>query len=151
MKLAFEETIRAPQRVVWELITDLHGAPARISSIVALEVLTHGPVGRGTRFRETRVMFGRKATEELEVTQFDAPHTYTVEADSCGVRFVSTYTLRESGGTTVLRLDIRTAPRTLFAKLMAPLGALFAGAMRKEIARDNAELRQAAEARAGHG
>ncbi len=151
MKLYFEETIKAPQRTVWELITDLRGATGRISGTLALEVLTNGPVGRGTRFRKTRMVFGRKATEELEVTHFDAPHTYTVEADSYGVRFVSTYTLRESGGSTVLRLDIRTAPRTFFAKLMAPLGALFAGTMRKEIARDNAELRKAAEARAGRG
>ena len=151
MKLALEVPIRAPQRVVWELLTDLHGAPGRISGIKSLEVLTHGPVGRGTRFRETRVMIGRKATKVLEVTQLAAPHTFTVEGDACGVPVVSTYSLRESAGVTTLRFELRSEPRTLFAKLMSPLGALLQGSMKRRIQQDHADLRRAAEARAAPG
>lgn len=76
---------------------------------------------------------------------FEAPTTYTVEADSCGAHFVSTYTLREVAGTTTLRLEIRTQPNTFFAKLMSPLGLLMAGSMKKLMAKDNADIKRAAE------
>jgi carbon monoxide dehydrogenase subunit G len=145
MNLVLEESIQAPQRVVWQVITDLEGAPRRIAGIKSLEVLTAGPVGKGTRFRETRVMFGKEAVEEMEITRFEAPTSYTVEADSCGAHFVSTYSLREVAGTTTLRLEIRTHANTLFAKLMAPLGFLMAGSMKKAIAKDNADIKRAAE------
>jgi carbon monoxide dehydrogenase subunit G len=146
MKLDLEEAIQAPQGVVWQVITDFDGAPGRISGIKALEVLTDGPIGKGTRFRETRVMFGKETVEEMEITRFEAPTTYTVEADSCGAHFASTYTLREVAGRTELRLEIRTQATSLFAKLMAPLGFLMAGPMKKAIAKDNADIKRAAEA-----
>jgi len=146
MHLILEETIHAPQRVVWEILTDLEGASTRIAGIKALEVLTSGAIGKGTRFRETRVMFGKEAVEEMEITRFEAPITYTVEAESCGAHFASTYSLSESGGVTTMRLEVRTAPRTFFAKLMVPLGKLMEGPMRKAIAQDHVDIRHAAEA-----
>ena len=145
MNLVLEESIQAPQRAVWQILTDLQGAPGRIAGIKALEVLTTGPVGKGTRFRETRVMFGKEAVEEMEITHFDAPTTYTVEADSCGAHFVSTYSLREVAGTTTLRLELRTRANTFMAKVMSPLGLLMAGSMKKLIAKDNADIKRAAE------
>lgn len=151
MNLVLEETIQAPQRIVWQLITDLEGAPSRIRGIKALEVLTTGVIGKGTRFRETRVMFGKEAVEELEITRFEAPKTYTVEADSCGAHFASTYTLSESAGVTQLRFELATHPTTFFAKLMAPLGALMMGPMKKALKADHADIRRAAEGIAAQG
>ncbi len=153
MKLVLEQTIAAPQRVVWQLLTDLQGAPGRIRGIRTLEVLTTGPVGKGTRFRETRVMLGRTAVEELEITAFEAPRTYTVEAESGGAHFVAQYTLKEAAGVTTLRLEVHTHARSLLAKLMTPLGFLMAGSMRRAMAADNADVKRAAEAiaRAGVG
>jgi carbon monoxide dehydrogenase subunit G len=145
MQLVLEESIQAPRQAVWQVLTDLQSAPGRISGIKALEILTTGPVGKGTRFRETRVMFGKEAVEVMEITRFEAPTTYTVEADSCGAHFASTYSLREAAGTTTMRLEIRTQATTLFAKLMSPLGFLMAGSMKKLIAKDNADIKRAAE------
>ncbi len=145
MHLVLEESIQAPQGAVWEVLTDLQGAPGRISGIKALQVLSGGPVGKGTRFRETRVMFGKEAGEEMEITRFEAPTTYTVEGDSCGAHFASTYTLQEVAGTTKLRVEIRTRPTTFLAKVMSPLGYLMAGSMKKLLAQDNADIKRAAE------
>lgn len=145
MHLVLEESIKAPQRAVWEVLTDLQGAPGRINGIKSLQVLSTGPVGRGTRFRETRVMFGKEAVEEMEITRFEAPTTYTVEGDSCGAHFASTYTLHEVAGTTKLRFEIQTRPTTFFAKVMSPLGFLMAGSMKKLLAQDNADIKRAAE------
>ena len=53
-------------------VSDFANAPKRIKSILRVNVLTPGPVGVGTRFTETRVMFGREATETrtCEATTF---------------------------------------------------------------------------------
>jgi len=74
----------SPLEVTFELISDFEHAAEHIHAIRQLEVLTPGPVGVGTRFRETHKMFGKESSEEMEVTTFNAPHGYTVECDSCG-------------------------------------------------------------------
>ena len=58
--------IAAPVAEVFALFTDLKNAPGRVKGIKRIELLTNGPVGVGTRFRETRVMFKRDATEECK-------------------------------------------------------------------------------------
>ena len=63
--------VSAPQAMVFEYVTDLRRAPERISGITKMEVLTEGPIRAGTRFKETRMMFKRECTEEMEMT-FDA-------------------------------------------------------------------------------
>ena len=53
--------VAAPVERVWALATDLEGSPRVVRGIEAVEVLTPGPFGVGTRWRETRRMFGRSA------------------------------------------------------------------------------------------
>ena len=79
--------IDAPLDRVFEVFTDLPGTPGRISAITKLEVLTDGPIGVGTRWRETRVMFGREATETMEITAIDPPRSYSAAANSCGCHY----------------------------------------------------------------
>lgn len=76
----------APERV-FEALTDFANAPGRIQAINRLEVLTPGPVRAGTRFRETRIMFKREDTQEMEVVEFDPPRRVVIGDDACGCRF----------------------------------------------------------------
>ena len=80
--LTTSKFVQAPPEATFDAFTDLRSAPDRIEAITALEVLGDGPVGVGTRFRETRVVFKREATEEMEITAFDRPNSYAVEAES---------------------------------------------------------------------
>ena len=142
-KLSVTEWIDAPIERVFELATDLPRAAERIDGIDKIEMLTEGPVGVGTRWKETR---GKMGTEELFVTEFDPPNGYTVGCDSCGChidsRFVFTPT---DGGGTEARLDITTRVESLLAKLMVPLMPLMMGGMKKAVAQDLADIKQAAE------
>ena len=70
-RLAISETVNAPLGRTFEAFSDLRSAEKNISGIKRLEILTDGPIGKGTRFKETRVMFGREATETMEVTQWE--------------------------------------------------------------------------------
>src|SRR3712207_9171600 len=90
--------VSAPVERVWALATDLEGAPRVVRGIEAVEVLTPGPFGVGTRWRETRGMFGRSATEEMTVTAVEPHRSYSTDASGPGVRDVSTFTFAPAAG-----------------------------------------------------
>jgi hypothetical protein len=99
-----ERHIAAPRDRVWEALTDLPGMPGTLSGVARVEVLTEGPFQTGTRWIETRRMFGKEATEEMRVTACQAPARYVVEAESRGTHYVSEFTARETApGRTLVR------------------------------------------------
>ena len=55
-------------------MTDFDSWHHWMDGLVRLEKLTEAPYGVGTKWRETRKMFGREASELFEVTEFDPPH-----------------------------------------------------------------------------
>lgn len=147
-KFSMSEHVTAPPEVVFEVASDFHNAAENVQGIDSLEVLTDGPIGVGTRFRETRVMLGKASTEEMEVTAFDPPHSYVVETESCGCHFRCEYRFVGDISGTNLRLTMDTSAISLFAKLMSPLSALMMGPMKKCIAADLEDVKSVAESRA---
>lgn len=111
--------IDAPIETVFARATDFENAANVMSAIVKMEMLTDGPVGVGTRFRETRVMFGREATETMEVVEFDPPHGYVLLAESHGSRYRTTFRYSESNGGTDLEMIFEATPLTLVAKILS--------------------------------
>lgn len=136
----------APPGRAFGLASDFAGAAERVSGITRVEMLTPGAVGRGTRFRETRTMMGKEATEEMEVVAWDPPRSYTLRAVSCGAEILSEVRCVPEGAGTRLEIEMRWKPLTFGAKLMSPLGALMAGTMKKCVAQDLADIARAAEA-----
>jgi hypothetical protein len=65
MKIPVECLVAAPPDIAFAAAIDVSNWPRFISGIQSVAVLTPGPVATGTRFLETRVMFGRQATEEM--------------------------------------------------------------------------------------
>src|SRR4030095_6023941 len=59
--------VAAPVAAVFERFTDLESSPARVSGIKAIEKQTAGPFGLGTRWVETREVFGMTDTAEMEI------------------------------------------------------------------------------------
>ncbi len=145
--LTIAKEIDAPVARVFDLCTDLNRWPERIRGIERVELLTDGPVGKGTRFRETRIMFKREATEEMEFTSFEPNERYTVGSYSCGCEFDTRYEFIPQGERTRLEMRMLIQPTTLFAKLMMPLGKLMAGSMRKACEKDLDDIKLAAESK----
>ena len=145
MNMQLSETINAPIGKVFDVFSDLHTADQRIEEIVNIEVLTDGPIGVGTRFRETRIMFGRESTEEMEITRFEPNKGYCVEADSCGAHFQTEFRFRENGDRTDVEMVTKTQAVSLFAKLMKPVSFLMAGTMKKCFESDIAQLKKYCE------
>lgn len=150
-QFVFETQINAPVEKVFALISDIRSAPQRVTAIKKVEVLTDGPIGVGTRFKETRVMFGKEATETMEFTAFDPPRSYTVTAYSCGNHYESTFRCAPEGQGTKVTMTFVCTPKTFFAKLFSPLGKLMSGMIRKCVMKDLEDLAKAAEGTAMAG
>lgn len=147
MMIAESTTVEAPRDRVFAVYSDIANAASRIPDIKRIEMLSTGPAGVGTRWRETRVMFGREASETMEITEFRPPEFYAVGADSCGIAYRTTFTFREAGpARTEVEMTFGAQPRTIMARIMgAVMGLMMKGVMRKCLASDLARLKQACE------
>ena len=142
--LVVSRRIAAPPQRVWDVVSNIAGAADTIESVASVELLTGQTIGVGTRWNETRVVFGRQHTETLEVTAFDPPTCYVVEGDSCGAHFTSTIRCApEDDGATMLTMTMASEPRTMIAKLLNPLARLATRSMRKMLDQDLDDIARA--------
>ena len=70
-RIEVERLVRAPADRLWAILTDIAHADQTLSGVTRVEPLTEGPYRVGTRWRETRRMFGREDTQQLRVTLGD--------------------------------------------------------------------------------
>ena len=133
--------IRGTQQQVFDAISDLEHAADRIQGIQKIEVLTGGPMAKGTRWRETRMMFKKECTEEMEITEFDPPHGYRVGAQGCGCLYDTRFSVTPDGDETIVEMSFQATPTTFMGKLMLPLGKLMQGTMKKMINQDLNDLK----------
>jgi carbon monoxide dehydrogenase subunit G len=133
--------IKAPIERVWSAATDVPGAATRMSGVDRIELLTDGPFGVGTRWRETRIAPGPPATEELVVTECVPPRRFAVEGSSGGARFRATTTLRAVGADTVVDVAFDAPPPNRAARIVgALLGVLAARTVVVTLNRDLDDL-----------
>lgn len=144
-QLKLTSFVNAPLDVVFEKHTNFKQAEELVDAIVKVEMLTDGPVGKGTRFKETRVMFGREATEEMEITAFETQKLFTVSADSCGSHFDSTFRFTRQDGGTLVEMEMVTKANSIIAKLMWPVGKLMTLSMKKMMQADMDQVKAACE------
>lgn len=138
--------VEATREEVFTVASDFHHAAENIRGIEQLEVLTDGPIGVGTRFRETRKMFGKESSEVMEITAFDPPESYVVEAESCGAHYRAEYRFTSDIAGTHMRVTFDTQAVSWLAKLLTPLSMLMMGPMKKVIDADLEDVKAAAEA-----
>lgn len=114
-----EWVAKSPEEV-FNFLTDTSNAPKLNPGIKGMQKLTEGAIGVGTRYRETRIVNGKEAQAELEVTKFDPPRAYAMVNESNGIETSYTYTLTpERDGTGVdLQAEVKAGG---LKKVMAPM------------------------------
>lgn len=127
-----------PERVMAAL-SDLDARAAWRPDLRSVERLAGDGFGPGTRWRETRDLFGAEATEVVEVAELDAPRRLVLQVDGeAGTArrgtYVFTWTLtpRDGGTTLTLRGEgsgLGTAGRVVGRFLQEP----FERASRREL------------------
>ena len=142
-------SIGAPPEAVWDRITDIERAAEPIPAIRRIEILSTQRRGLGTRWRETRIMFGREATEVMEITEWRPPREYVTCARSHGCDYRSTLRVTPSGDGCILEFEFGATPLTLMARAMgAIMGPLMRGAIAKALQGDLEAIRASCEPRA---
>ncbi len=147
-QITVRRDVDAPADAVWQVMTDLERSPQVVSAIGEVERLDSGDgFGVGTRWRETRQMFGREATEEMEVTAVEPGRCYTVEADSRGAHYTSTMRVEPvDERRSRVSMVFAGEPDGLVSKVFATtIGKLFEGATRKALQSDLDDIARAAE------
>ncbi|MFI6047456.1 SRPBCC family protein [Nocardia sp. NPDC051321] len=138
--------IAVPPEQVWAVITDLDRTAEVIRGITRLERLDGGTGFEvGTSWRETRVAFGKEATETMTVTAIVPGQSYTTEADSHGTHYRSIFTLTAQGSNTLLALGFEGRPHGKVGRMAAFIGKLFEGPTRRMLRRDLDDIAAAAE------
>jgi uncharacterized protein YndB with AHSA1/START domain len=140
------QQVAAPVERVFAAATDFAGAASRISGIRAVRVFTDGPTRVGTRFEETRVMFGREAKETMEVVALDPPRSYVLRAESHGCRYRTELRFTPRDGGTLVEMEFGAEPLTLAAKVMSVLFAPMMKSVVKLCGKDLADLARHCEA-----
>ncbi|WP_149359569.1 SRPBCC family protein [Lolliginicoccus suaedae] len=140
--------INAPVERVWRIITDIDNAADVLDGIVRIERLGGDGYEVGTRWRETRRMMGREASEEMWVTEVEPPRRTVIGAEHGTVRYETEFELADSdGGTAVTMRFSATMPerrglRKLADKAMVRLGTSIT---RKAMEKDLDSIARAAE------
>lgn len=149
MKLTVTTPIDAPREAIWQTITDIEHAAERISGIEELEVLERPASGLvGLKWKETRTMFGKTATEVMWITDAVEGRSYDVRAESHGMIYRSRLSIDEGERGAELTMSFSGEATSLFGRIMgAIMGPLFKGATEKALRQDLADIRAAAEAR----
>lgn len=147
MKIEVATEVAAAPAAVFATLTNLEKLPGFLQGVRSVEILDPGPLRVGTRFRETRMMFGREATEEMTFSVFDPPRRFVLTAENHGTRYITTHEVMPSGSGSRVSLTFEGVPLTLAARLFSVLGRIFAGNIRKLLAADLAAVKAEAERR----
>ena len=141
LEFRIERTVDLPRGHLWRGLTDLEAAHSWMPGLVTIERLTEGPLERGSRWRETRMVFKREATEEFEVREMEPPRRLALRVDgakgsSRRGEYLFEYLLEETdSGAAGTQLTLDTEIRGM-GLLGAIFGRLMAGTFRKAMEKD---------------
>jgi len=148
------ETINAPIERVFQIASSIPDAAETIEGITGIETLAEAPpapnnngvVGLGYAWRETRIMFGKEATEDMTITAWNPPESYVVEARSHGCHYLSTISCdRVDDQTTLITMDFGATPETFGAKVMMVLFSFMTKKLTQCLADDFRDIKAKAE------
>jgi hypothetical protein len=112
-----------------------------IGALTAVNVLTQGPVGVGTRVERIAQFLGRRIEYENEIVEYTPAQRLAMRSVRAPFPMRVTYEFEDAAGGTLMR--IRTdGDASGFYRLAGPL---LAAAVRRGVARDLARLRRLLE------
>lgn len=140
---ALTEQIAAPVEKVFDAWVDLDSWGRWMPGLVGIERLTEGPLAKGSRWRETRKLFGKEAVEEFEVTDVLPNRTIGLYVDGRkGTSKRGEFRFRYDFVPTAAGTELRMAGEIGgMSGIWELLGKLFAGTFKKAIGKDHAAFR----------
>lgn len=123
MKPAFtgKTTIDCPISEVFDFISDLRNGPKMNEDILSVEKLTEGPIGVGSKFKETKVIRGRNTEAMIEVVLFEANKAFSAQSEVNGLKVTYHYQLSEGNNGTIVKFQCELKTSGLIMTLTKPL------------------------------
>jgi carbon monoxide dehydrogenase subunit G len=122
MIVEVQVTIAGSKEAVWAKITDIENASKTISSIEKVEVLERPAKGLvGLKWRETRKLFGKTATEVMWITDAVENKFYMTRAESHGFIYECTFRITEQDGRSSLTMTHDSKPQGFTATVLSTL------------------------------
>jgi carbon monoxide dehydrogenase subunit G len=123
---------------VYKYLLNLDDAKNWMKGLVRMERLDEGPIQVGSKWMETRKMYGHESTEHFEVTELHEPDKIVLRCDGTkGTtgkgEFIYTYRLKSAGDSTEITLNGEINGLTGMAKFF---GKMMAGTFKKACAKD---------------
>ncbi|NQU49100.1 MAG: SRPBCC family protein [Planctomycetes bacterium] len=147
MIVEVQVTVSSPKESIWKVVTDKENVSKVITGIEKVEILERPESGLvGLKWRETRKIFGKEATEDMWVTEVVENELLKFRAESHGSIFQSTIHIAEQNGACSLTMTHESEPQSLMAKLISiPMSLAFKGMMKKVMLKDLNDIKQAIE------
>ena len=138
MELSVFIEIERPPEVVWKAIIDFKNCSNYIESIVNLEIIDEpNNTLIGFKWKETRVMFGKEATETMWITDYVENEYYQTRAESHGYVYTSILCIERVQENTKLTMSFSAEAQTLFVKIFSScMGFIIKGSMKKALIKD---------------
>ena len=137
--------IAAPLEQVFKNFTDVEHAPQKVFGIKGIEMMTPGPFGPGTKWREIRDVMGHVERGEMEVTAFDRNRMYVITHLASGARIDTTFSFEPSAAGTKVSIEFNLDSQGMPPGLLAPLGWAMSGKIREMLGRDLKDLKSSSE------
>lgn len=134
--------IKAPIDLVFQMISDIVRFSEAIPHITNIEFLSEVQSGVGTRFRETRLMGGKEATTELEITEFKENELVRFVSDTNGTIWDTMMSVQELSGATQLNMKMDAKAYRFMSKVM---NVMIKGMVQKALEADMDSLKEYCE------
>ena len=147
MKLIVRVSINGPKENIWKVITDIESSVNTIKGIEKIEVLENPAQGFiGFKWRETRTLFGKTATEVMWITEAVENEYYKTRAESHGSIYETTLRITPEGDGSVLSMEFNGMAQTFMAKFFSiVMGFMFVSATKKALQEDLNDIKAAVE------
>ena len=138
--------IDAPADVVFRTVAQVEQFSQAVPGILRVEFLSEVKSGVGARFRETRMMLGREASTELEVTEYVQNERVRIVSEAGGALWDTVFSVAADGGGTELKMVMDARPLTMSARMTVPL---ILGTVQKAVEEDMDAVKSFCERPAG--
>lgn len=144
MDISVSIEIASSQETIWQAISDIDHCGDMISTILAVEVLHRPPSGLvGLKWKETRKMFGKEASETMWITEAVTHRYYCTRAESHGAVYVTQLSIEEQGDNNCrLTMSFKGEAQTWLMTLISfVINPFMKGTMEKMLLKDLTDIK----------
>ena len=147
MQITVDIEIASSKEKVWATIIDIENCASFIASIVDLQILNKPEDSLvGLKWKETRVMFGKEASETMWITDSVEKKYYRTRAESHGSVYITKLSLSAFKGKTILTMSFSAEAQTTFVKILSLImGMVITSSMKKALRKDLEDIKKQVE------